>query len=84
MTRCFIFIRILLTVSLISACALAASVKGNRLTHLGELVSSGMSLMPEGFEQVLQPQDLANLIGYLAVHEKRVDPVPGVDPSVIG
>jgi hypothetical protein len=43
-----------------------------------------MSLMPEGFEQVLQPQDLANLIGYLAVHEKRVDPVPGVDPSVIG
>jgi putative heme-binding domain-containing protein len=29
---------------------------------LKELTSSGLSLMPEGFEQVLRPQDMADLI----------------------
>ncbi|MBI2947363.1 MAG: c-type cytochrome [Verrucomicrobia bacterium] len=32
---------------------------------LSELASSGLSLMPEGFEQSLKPQDLADLIAYL-------------------
>ncbi len=32
---------------------------------LRELSSSGLSLMPEGFERVMTPQDLADLIGYL-------------------
>jgi len=30
-----------------------------------ELTSSGLSLMPEGFEQSLKPQDMADLIAYL-------------------
>jgi putative membrane-bound dehydrogenase-like protein len=32
---------------------------------LSELGSSGLSLMPEGFEQSLKPQDMADLIAYL-------------------
>jgi putative heme-binding domain-containing protein len=32
---------------------------------LKELTSSGLSLMPEGFEQVLRPQDMADLIAAL-------------------
>jgi putative heme-binding domain-containing protein len=32
---------------------------------LEALRPTGRSLMPEGFEQVLTPQDLADLIGYL-------------------
>ena len=33
---------------------------------LKELISSGLSLMPEGFEKLLNPQDLADLIAYIA------------------
>jgi putative heme-binding domain-containing protein len=33
---------------------------------LKELTSSGLSLMPEGFEKVMAPQDIADLIQYLA------------------
>jgi putative membrane-bound dehydrogenase-like protein len=32
---------------------------------LDRLASSGLSLMPEGFEKILQPQDLANVIAFL-------------------
>jgi putative heme-binding domain-containing protein len=32
---------------------------------LKELRSSGLSLMPEGFESALKPQDMANLIAYV-------------------
>jgi hypothetical protein len=32
---------------------------------LKELTSSGLSLMPEGFEKGLAPQDLADLISYI-------------------
>ena len=39
---------------------------------LKELTSSSLSLMPEGFEKTLMPQDLADLIAYLASSaEKR-------------
>jgi putative heme-binding domain-containing protein len=32
---------------------------------LKELVGSGLSLMPEGFEKIFKPQDLADVISYL-------------------
>jgi putative heme-binding domain-containing protein len=32
---------------------------------LSKLTSSGMSLMPEGFEEILSPQDVADVIAYL-------------------
>jgi putative heme-binding domain-containing protein len=34
-------------------------------SDISEIHSSGLSLMPEGLEQNMTPQDLANLIGYL-------------------
>ena len=34
---------------------------------LKELTSSGLSLMPEGFEHALKPQDLADLIAALTI-----------------
>jgi putative heme-binding domain-containing protein len=34
-------------------------------SNLKELTSSGRSLMPEGFEAGLKPQDLADLIAYV-------------------
>ena len=34
-------------------------------SDLESLTSSGLSLMPEGFEKSLTPQDLANIIAYL-------------------
>ncbi|MBI3192018.1 MAG: c-type cytochrome [Pedosphaera parvula] len=34
-------------------------------SDLEELVSSGLSLMPEGFETAFQPQDLADLIAFI-------------------
>jgi len=33
--------------------------------QLQQFTSSGLSLMPEGFEKLLQPQDAADLIGYV-------------------
>ena len=33
--------------------------------ELKELTSSGLSLMPEGFEKILSPQDVADLLGFL-------------------
>lgn len=41
--------------------------------EIDELVSSGKSLMPEGLEQKLPPQDLADLIDYLRHPEKLDD-----------
>jgi putative heme-binding domain-containing protein len=40
--------------------------------EIDELVSSGKSLMPEGLEQKLPPQDLADLIDYLR-HPEAID-----------
>jgi len=34
-------------------------------TDLSQLSSSGMSLMPEGFEKILAPQDMADVIAYI-------------------
>ncbi len=34
-------------------------------SDLKDLTSSGLSLMPEGFEKAMNPQDLADLIGYI-------------------
>ncbi len=34
-------------------------------SDLKELTASGLSLMPEGFEKILKPQDLADLIAYI-------------------
>jgi hypothetical protein len=34
-------------------------------SDLESLTSSGLSLMPEGFEKSLTPQNLADIIGYL-------------------
>ena len=34
---------------------------------LQQLTSSGLSLMPEGFEKILTPQDSADVIAYLTV-----------------
>ena len=36
-------------------------------SELKELSSSGLSLMPEGFEKALQPQDMADLLAALGV-----------------
>jgi putative heme-binding domain-containing protein len=36
---------------------------------LKELAGSSLSLMPEGFEKTLTPQDLADLIAYIAAGE---------------
>ncbi len=54
--------------------------------QIEEIVSSGKSLMPEGFEQELSPQDLADIIGYLKNwryieqdREPAAPPVPGVN-----
>ncbi len=35
-------------------------------SDLKELLSSGLSLMPEGFEKALQPQDMADLLAFIA------------------
>ena len=32
---------------------------------LAQLTSSGLSLMPEGFEKIFTPQDLADLIAFV-------------------
>jgi putative membrane-bound dehydrogenase-like protein len=39
-------------------------------SDLKEMVSSKLSLMPEGFEQALKPQDLADLIAYIQNRER--------------
>ena len=40
-------------------------------TDLKELTSSGLSLMPEGFEKIFKPQDLADLIAYITSAETK-------------
>ncbi len=40
-------------------------------SDLKELTSSSLSLMPEGFEKTLTPQDLADLIAYIASGEEK-------------
>ncbi|MBU6402531.1 MAG: c-type cytochrome, partial [Verrucomicrobia bacterium] len=46
---------------------------------LKELTGSGLSLMPEGFEKALKPQDLADLIAYIKASPStiRSTPSPG-------
>jgi len=44
----------------------AGGITENMLSHdIAEIRASGLSLMPEGFEQAMTPQDLADLIAYL-------------------
>ena len=40
-------------------------------SELEALTSSGISLMPEGFEEILQPQGLADVIAYLTESERE-------------
>ena len=39
---------------------------------LEELQAAGKSLMPEGLEQRLSPQDVADLLGFLSLPERRL------------
>lgn len=48
-----------------------------------QLRSTGKSLMPEGFEQVLRPQDVADVIAYVAVAGNRSEATPRQAPQVI-
>ncbi len=38
-------------------------------SDIAEIKASNLSLMPEGLEQNLTPQDVANLIAYTAAHK---------------
>ncbi len=49
---------------------------------IDELASSGKSLMPDGLEQDLTPQDLSDLIAYVrAMHDRQTVP-PQISPTV--
>ena len=51
-------------------------------SQIEQLVASGKSLMPEGLEQVLSPQKMADLIAYLRGFEAAPKPFPGNTPRV--
>ncbi len=40
-------------------------------SEIEEMTASGQSLMPEGLEKDLKPQDLADLIAYIASSRRR-------------
>ncbi len=50
---------------------------------LDELQGTGKSLMPEGLEKELSPQDLADLFGYLAGTSSPPKAFPGNKPEVV-
>ncbi len=52
-------------------------------SEIEELISSGKSLMPEGMEKVLPPQELADLIAYLSSVPIPAKVVPGNRPTVL-
>jgi len=52
-------------------------------TEIEELQSTGRSLMPEGLEKDLKPQDLADLIAYLTAAGPPPKQLPGNKPEVI-
>lgn len=70
MTRCFLFIRILLTVCLTATGVLAASAQGNRLTHLDE---SDPFHVGTGFPKLTTPQWVGEsgveAVGILAIDD---------------
>ncbi len=50
-------------------------------SEIEEMASSGQSLMPEGIEKDLKPQDLADLIAFLASAGHRANPSERSCPS---
>ena len=50
---------------------------------IASLASSRLSLMPEGFEQLLKPQDIADLIAYLDANSTPPRSFPGNQPAVV-
>jgi putative heme-binding domain-containing protein len=49
--------------------------------QIEEIASTGLSLMPEGLEQGLEPQALADLISYLRSIQGNSGPGPGPAPA---
>lgn len=52
-------------------------------SDLESLSTTGLSLMPEGFEQILKPQDVADLLAYLDSVAVPPKVFPGNHPSIV-
>ncbi len=50
---------------------------------LEALQATGLSLMPEGFEKDLTPQDVADLMAHLTVHARRPREFEGNKPEIV-
>jgi putative heme-binding domain-containing protein len=51
--------------------------------NIASLTSNNRSLMPEGFEQFLQPQDIANVISFLRANAVPPKSFPGNMPALV-